>query len=133
MHGPSLLTIYINDIDANVSSSFQMFADDAKLHSNVCTCDQTDRLQCDLNKMSEWSTKWQKLFNSDTCGRLHVGHSCPCVNYSIGGVEIKNFKAESELGVTMGCTMDSSLQCAKVICTANKVLCVIKRTYVYKS
>ena len=62
-----------------------------------------------------------------------MGHSYPSVNYSIGDVEIKSVKAEKYLGVTMGCTIDSSLQCAKVVSTANKVLCVINRTYVYRS
>ena len=38
--------------------------------------------------------------------------------------------AEEDLDVTIDCTLDSSLQ---VVDTANKVLCVIKRTYVYKS
>ena len=28
-------------------------------------------------------------FNADKCKRLHVGHSYPSVNYSIGGVERK--------------------------------------------
>ena len=53
-------------------------------------------------------------------------------NYSIGGVEIKNVEAEKDLGVTTDCTLDSSLQCAKVVSTANKVLIVIMITYVYK-
>ena len=52
------------------------------------------------------------LFNADKCIRLHVGHSYHSVNYSIGGVEIKNVMVEKDLCVTMGCTMDSSLQCA---------------------
>ena len=62
--------------------------------------------------MSEWSTKWQMLFNADGC------------------VEVKSAK---DLGVAIGCTSDSSLQCSKAVSTANKVLCVIKITYVYKS
>ena len=53
--GPALFIIYINDIDVNVSSSLLKFADYTKLHSNVCTYNQTHRLQCDLDKMSEWS------------------------------------------------------------------------------
>ena len=131
--GPTLFIIYINDVDANVSSSVLKFADDTKLYYNICTCDQTDRLQCDLDKMSEWSTKWQMPFNADKCKRFHMGHSCPRVNYMIGGVEIKNVWAEKDLCVTIGCTIDSSLQCAKVVSTAYMALGVIKRTYVYKS
>ena len=73
------------------------------------------------------------LFNADKCRRLHMGHSYPSVNYSISGVEIKNVKAEKDLGVAICCTIDPRLQCAKVISTANKVLRVIKRTYVHKS
>ena len=69
MLGLALLIIYINDIDANVSFSVLRFADGTKLYSNVYTCDQTDRLQCDLDEMSEWTTKWQMLFNADKCNR----------------------------------------------------------------
>ena len=59
MLGPALFIIYIKDIDENASSSVPKLADDTKLYSNVTICDQTDCLQCDLDKMSEWSTKWQ--------------------------------------------------------------------------
>ena len=86
---PAMFVIYINDIDVNVSSSVHKVTDDTKLYSNVCTCDQTDHLQHDLDEMSEYSTQWQMPFNADKCKRLHVGHSYPSVNYNIGGVERK--------------------------------------------
>ena len=73
------------------------------------------------------------LFNADKCKRLHVGHSYPSVNYSVSGVEIWNVMAEKDFCAAIGCTMDSSLQCTYVISTTNKVLGVIRRTYVYKS
>ena len=98
-----------------------MLADGTKLNSNICTYDQTDHLQCDLDKMSERSSKWQMLFNADKCSRLHVGHSYQSFNYSIGGVEIRYVKAEQDLGVSMGYTINSSLQRAKMVSTANKV------------
>ena len=90
MLGPALFIIYINDFDGNYLSSVLEFADDTTLYSNICTCDLMDRLQCDVDKMSEWSTKWQMLFNADKCKCLHVGHSYPSVSYSTGDVEIKN-------------------------------------------
>ena len=54
MLGPALFIICINYIDAHVSSSVRKFADDTKLCVNVCTCDQTDRLQYNMGKMLEW-------------------------------------------------------------------------------
>ena len=48
---PVLFIIYINDIDATVFSSVLMFADDTRLYNNVCKCDQTDHLQCDLDEI----------------------------------------------------------------------------------
>ena len=131
--GPELFIIEFSDIDANISSSVFKFADDTKLHSNVCTCDQTDRLQCDLNEMSGWSTKCQMSFNADKCKCLHEEHSCPKANYCIDGAEIEYIKAENFLGVPIGCILDSSLRCAIVVSTTNKVLGVTKRTYVHKS
>ena len=71
--GSASFIVCINDIDVNVSISVLKFADDTKLYSNVCTCDQTGQLQYDLDRMSEWSTKWQMLFNDDKCKRLHMG------------------------------------------------------------
>ena len=72
MLGPALFNVCINDIYASFSSSDLVFADDAKLYTYVCTCDQLDRLQCDLHNKLEWSTKWQMLFNPDKCEFLHV-------------------------------------------------------------
>ena len=75
---------------------------------------------------------------NDRCYSMLSVHTCTwvsyhSVNYSIGGVEIKNVEAEKDLGVTMGGALNSRLQCAKVLIAANKVFSVIKRTYVYKS
>ena len=52
-----LYNICIIDIDVSVSSSVLKFADGTTLCSNVCTCDQMDRLQCYWDEMSEWLTK----------------------------------------------------------------------------
>ena len=127
------LTLFINDIDVNISSLVLMFADDTKLYSDVCTCDHMDRLLCDLDKLSKWSNKWLMLFNADKCKCFHVGHSYLSVDYIVSGVEIKNVTAGKGLGVAICCTLGSSLHYSKLVSTANEVLCIIKRTYVHKS
>ena len=55
---------YIKDNDVDVSTSVLKLADDSTLHSNVCTCD--------LDEMSEWSTKWQILFNACMCSTVDL-------------------------------------------------------------
>ena len=60
--------------------------------------------------------------NADKYNCLHVGHIYPRAIYCIDGVEIKTIKAEKDYGVAIENTLDSSLQCAKVVSTANKAL-----------
>ena len=44
-------------------SMCQLFVDDAKIFRSVCTTDDIIKLQDDLNKLTEWSAKWQLPFN----------------------------------------------------------------------
>ncbi len=39
------------------------FADDTKVFRKIQTDADAQQLQDDLNKMTEWSEKWQVLFN----------------------------------------------------------------------
>ena len=51
------------------------FADDKKQVFRKIKSD-ADRLQLqdDLNKMTEWSEKWQMVFYFGKCNCLHTGH-----------------------------------------------------------
>lgn len=51
--GPLLFIIYVNDLPEGVSSDMSMFADDAKLMSNVITDDDCRKIQEDLDKLQE--------------------------------------------------------------------------------
>ena len=55
------------------------------------------------------------LIRVDACMLDHGYHS---VTYSIGGVEIMHVETEKYIGVTIGSTIDSSRQCAKVVSAA---------------
>ena len=58
--------IYINDLDDDVASKVLKFADDTKCLENLSDAD-IQYLQDDLNKLTEWSEKWQMLFIFGKC------------------------------------------------------------------
>ena len=59
--GPILFVIFINDMPEVVDSLCQLFADDAKIFRSVDLRDDEGnlKLQADLDKLCEWSKKWQ--------------------------------------------------------------------------
>ena len=59
--GPTLFTIYINDIDENIKSQILKFADDTKLMTPVSNQEQTTELQEDLASAFHWAGKWQGI------------------------------------------------------------------------
>ena len=57
------------------TSMCQLFPDDAKIFRSVCTTEDNEKLQDDLNKLTEWSTKWQLPFNIGKCKNSHSGRN----------------------------------------------------------
>ena len=72
--GPILFLIYINDLDDDITSKVLKFADDTKVFRKIKSDADRQHLQDDLNKLIEWSEKWQMLFNFGKCKCLHTGH-----------------------------------------------------------
>ena len=57
--GPNLFLIYINDLDEDITSKVLKFADDTKVFRKIKSDADRQQLQDDLNKLTEWSDKWQ--------------------------------------------------------------------------
>ena len=73
--GLILFLIYINDLDDSITSNvLKCTADDTKLFRKVNTDGDKQHLQNDLDRLVEWSEKWQMLFNFGKCKCLHTGH-----------------------------------------------------------
>ena len=72
--GPILFLIYINDLDDDIISKVLKFAHDTKVFRKIENYADRQQLQDDLNKLTEWSEKWQMLFNYGKCKCLHTGH-----------------------------------------------------------
>jgi hypothetical protein len=59
-----LFLIYINDFPTNISSTCFLFADDFLLMDEVITpVDTSNKLNGDLNVISDWASRWQVTMN----------------------------------------------------------------------
>ena len=99
--GPILFLIYINDLDASITSNVLKFADDTKLFRKVSTDGDYQHLQNDLDRLVKWSDKWQMLFNFGKCKCLHAGHGNLNVNCKMGDTDLGTTVKENGLGVTI--------------------------------
>ena len=63
--GPVLFIIFIDDLDKNVLSNISKYANDTKFGGKVLTELECQQIQLDLNKIVDWSEKWQMKFNVD--------------------------------------------------------------------
>ena len=79
-------------------------------------------LQDDLNKLTEWSEKWQILFTFGKCKCLHIGHENEDAQYTMGGIVLNTTLKEKDLGVTISANMKVSEQCGIAATKGNQIL-----------
>ena len=99
--GPIVFLIYINDLDDDITSKVLKFADDTKVFRKIKSDADRQHLQDDLNKLIEWSEKWQMLFNFGKCKCLHTGHGNEDAQYTMGGTVLNSTLKEKDLGLTV--------------------------------
>ena len=83
--GPILFLIYINNLDDGITSKVLKFANDTKVFRKIQTDADRQHLQDGLSKLTEWSEKWQMLFNFGKCKCLHTGHGNEDAQYTMSG------------------------------------------------
>ena len=84
-----------------------------------------------LNKFTEWSEKWQMLFNLGKCKCLHIGHGNEGEQYTLGGTVLNTTSKEKDLGLTISADMKGSEQCGIAAVKGNQILGLIWRNIVY--
>ena len=130
--GPILFLIYINDLDDDITSKVLKFADDTKVFRKIESDADRQHLQDDLNKLIEWSEKWQMLFNFGKCKCLHTGHGNEDAQYTMGDTVLNTTLKEKDLGLTISADMKVSEQCGIAAAKGNQILGLIRRNIVYK-
>ena len=73
------------------------------------------------------------LFNNDKCKIMHFGHDNVEMDYLINDVVLGSVVEEKDLGVLIRNDLKVSNQCSKAVCTANKVLGMIRRSFTCRS
>ena len=64
--GPLFFLVYINDLVDNISSDAKLFVDDTSLFTVVYDVDvAADKLNRDLEVISNWAHQWKMQFNPD--------------------------------------------------------------------
>jgi len=132
--GPVLFLIFINDLEAAVSSTVLKFADDTKLFRPVVTMADHDQLQSDLDTICHWADRWNMKFNVSKCKAIRYGNKFSDIDpvYLMYDVPIKEDTSEKDLGVVFTNDLKVSSHCKECYCKANRMLGLISRTIVYK-
>ena len=112
-----------------VESFCQLFSDDAKVFRNVCSSEDNKKLQCDIDKLSDWAEKWQLHFNTDKCKSLHIGRTNKRQVYQMNGISLVQVKEEKDLGVIIDHELKFHQQTAASVKKANRVLGIIKKSF----
>ena len=101
--GPLLFLIYINYIVLGIDSEIRLFADDCIVYRQICNSCDSVSLQSHINKLHEWTNKWQMSFNVSRCCILsiHRKRTPPTLNYTLGNTLLNVVNSHSYLGVTV--------------------------------
>ena len=129
--GPILFVIFINDMPDVVSSTCQLFADDAKLFRGIRSNEDIEILQADIDNLIEWSTRWQLPFNINKCKSLHIGSKNKNHIYTMNGKELQQVKEEKDLGILIDDQLKFHIQTAEAVKKANVVLGIVKKSFIH--
>ena len=100
--GPSLFTIFINDIPNDITSNVKMFADDTKFYNSAHL---NHLIQEDLNCVLQWSNEWLLPFNIEKCKVLHHGKVNPKNDYMMNYISVLSDSSIKDLGITFQDTL----------------------------
>ena len=102
--GPLLFLVFINDITQNIESDIHLYADDTSL-LDIIENHQLSyaKLNRDLNRLSNWASKWLVTFNADKTVFLQVSRKlnpAPKPILKLKGALIKEVTTHKHLGLT---------------------------------
>ena len=129
---PLRFFIYIIDLEDGIASNILKFADDTNIFRRVQTRQECRTLQDDLNRLDQWSAKWQMLFNKSKCKCLHIGRANGKEPYEMHNTVLLKTSKEKDIGVTISADWKVSEQCGIAARNGNQLLGMIKINITYR-
>ena len=123
--GPILFLIFINDIDfiCNGSVTLKLFADDAKLYTEINQSSSLS-LQASLDRLSQWAQDWQLTINVKKCGVLHISQSksvaAQNTTYYINSISLPCLNSISDLGIALSNDLSFNLHINNIVSKATQ-------------
>jgi len=116
--GPILFAIFINDLPNMIHSTVHIFSDDTKVYRKSSSENDWTELQADLQRLVEWSEKWQLQFNANRC-----------LAYKIGDIELQSTKVEQDFGVYVDEALTFHKHTSFAVNNSSRMLWLIKKTW----
>ena len=135
---PLLFLIYINDLERNIKSNINFFADDTSLFSTVKSpVISAEDLNHDLAIIHQWAHQWKKEFNPDpTKQASEVLFSCKKVSPNhpqlvFNGSVVKKINEQKNLGLILDSSLSFKKHLNEKIIKAKKNIGIIKQLSKY--
>ena len=132
--GPLLFLVYINDLadifPDNVIS--KLFADDAKLYTEIKTSSDIDNLQFSIDALSTWAETWQLKISISKCTALDISLKNKTDSYcdnTIQGTVLKTLEEVIDLGVKFDSKLTFTPHISQVVAKAKQRLFLLFRAF----
>ena len=108
----------------------KLFGDDTKVFTKVKTTENCDKLQADINWLSdEWTRDWMLKFNANKCKRMHIGRKNTKYTYRMEDKILDEAKEEKDLGVWLKNNLNPEKQVATAVNKAMATISSIHRSF----
>jgi hypothetical protein len=130
--GPFMFLLFVNDLTFHVKDpcAVALFADDAKIYSEIQTLTDQIFLNIQLERIHQWGLTWRMNFNTNKCYVLSVSNKSEKImpNYMLGTKILENVNEFVDLGVKVNSNLSWSNHISDIKGKAMRNLGYIKRT-----
>jgi len=133
-----LFALYINDLPAHMKSShISLYADDAKIYSEISNQASIENMQQDLDAMVVWCTEWRLSLNASKCYQIQYNPQSAArtfnPTYMLHDTPVTRKHQVKDLGILISESLKYHDQVAEVCKRAHREINRIRRSFVSRA